>query len=391
MPLSAIEKQEIGDGFTAAGERMGNIESSAEHYEKSLELIMQQLKAYGKAVTSGVVRGEDYQSFWPSEELAGQFGELVLQVIGRKAMGEGTMTGGGALVPREMASWIIQKLGQYGKFRKYATVVPLASDQMLVPQVTADLTIYCPGESAEITESDMSFRQVGLLPKKWCCLTAVSSEVDEDAVVGLGEIIGLSVSRSMAKKEDEVGFIGDGTSTYFGMRGITGALRDVDPTIASIKGLVVGSGNAYSELTLGDFKKVVGILPPDVDENARWYLAKRFYYNVVWALAEASGIANVLEVLTDRKQRYLYGYPIEFIHCMPYTEANSQICALLGDLQVGAYLGERRILQVDRDSSVHFIKDQIAFRAIERIAVNAFGVGDTTEPGPIVGLITAAS
>jgi len=32
------------------------------------------------------------------------------------------------------------------------------------------------------------------------------------------------------------------------------------------------------------------------------------------------------------------GYPGEFTHAMPYAEANSQVCALLGDLSMGAFL-----------------------------------------------------
>jgi HK97 family phage major capsid protein len=73
------------------------------------------------------------------------------------------------------------------------------------------------------------------------------------------------------------------------------------------------------------------------------------------------------------------------------SEANSQICALLGDLTLGSYLGQRKAMTIDRSSDVYFANDQIGFRGIERIDINAYGVGDTTEAGPIVGLITAES
>jgi len=107
--------------------------------------------------------------------------------------------------------------------------------------------------------------------------------LSEDSLIGIGEILAISLTRSMAKSEDLIGFIGDGTSTYFRMRGIAGALRAVDDTIGNIAGLVVASGNAYSEITLADFRKVVGILPPELDETAAWYMHKRFYYDVVYA------------------------------------------------------------------------------------------------------------
>jgi len=199
------------------------------------------------------------------------------------------------------------------------------------------------------------------------------------------------MARSLARKEDLIGFLGDGTSTYFGMTGIVGALRAVDETIGNIKSLVVGSGNTYAELTLGDFRKVIGILPTEADDEAKWYMSKKFYYNVVYPLAETAGVANIFEILSDKKGRYLLGYPVEFVSDMPSVEDDSQICALLGDLKLGAFLGERREMRVERSDHVHFSTNQIGFRGTERITTGIYGVGDTTESGPICGLITAAS
>ncbi len=393
--LTVEEKQNITNGFKAASERIdqleGNAETAAEELKAAIDQLSIQLRRLGKAAVTGRIDEQEYRSFWRTTEEAKQFGEIILQVMGKKAMGEGVQSEGGILVPEELASWIIQKIGQYGKFRSDALLVQIGSDRRNVPKVEADLTVYAPGEGEEITKSDMTFSSVGLTAVKLCCLCAASSELEEDTMVGLGEIIGVSITRSTAKKEDLIGFMGDGTSTYYGMTGIVGALRAVDETIGNIKGLVVAAGNAYSEITLANFREVVGILPEDFDDTAKWYMSKKFYYNVVYPLAETAGVANIFEILSDRKIKFLLGYPVEFVSCMPSTEANSQICALLGDLQMGAYLGERRQLTIDRSAEVYFANDQIGFRGTERIAVNVFGVGDTTEPGPIVGLITAAA
>jgi HK97 family phage major capsid protein len=144
-------------------------------------------------------------------------------------------------------------------------------------------------------------------------------------------------------------------------------------------------------LKLADFRKVVGVLPDDADENARWFMNKKFYYNVVYPLAETAGVANLFEILSDRKDRFLLGYPVEFIGCMPSTQADSQVCAVLGDLELGAFLGERRELEIARSDEVFFGNDQIALRGTERIDVTAYGVGDKTEAGPIVALATATA
>jgi HK97 family phage major capsid protein len=356
-----------------------------------IKQFSQSLRQYGKMVMTGRTEtGEEYHRFWANEEMAKEFGELILQCCGRgqKAMGE-VLGEGGLLVPIEQATWIIQKLGVYGRFRRNVTTFPMGSSSMLVPKIETDLTVYSPGEGVEIEESDMSFRQLSLVPKKFAVLCAISTELVEDSIVAVGEIVGASMARSIAKKEDEIGFCGNGTSPYFGMTGITGMLRAVDPVIANIKGLKVGTGNLWSELTLADFEDVVSILPGDADDNARWYVNRKFYYGVMHKLAAAAGVANFLDIISPNKQRFFLGYPVEFTSVMPGSEGDSQICALLGDLSIGAYLGERRQLTIARSTDVLFKNDQIALRATERIAINVYGCGDTTEAGPIVGLITA--
>jgi HK97 family phage major capsid protein len=83
-------------------------------------------------------------------------------------------------------------MGVYGKFRKNAMVLPITSDKAIVPRVTSDLTVYAPGEGQTITASDIGFDQVRLNVIKLACLCAVSNELNEDAIIGVGEIVGIS-------------------------------------------------------------------------------------------------------------------------------------------------------------------------------------------------------
>ena len=390
-------EKDIKAAFGAAGGRMDDLDCTVQEMKVYVEQAIAQIKRLSKSFMSGTLDGKDYPGFWPNESMAKGFAAVFAQASKRDFPGidekdMGTIGAeGGVLVPDELAIWIIQKLGKYGKFRKNAMPVRMGTGRQHVPKISADLTIYAPGEGKGITKSDLMVGFVKLEAVKLACITAINRELDEDSVLGVAEIIGMSVTRSMAKKEDLIGFMGDGTSTYFGMTGIIGALLGVDATIGNIKGLKVASGNNYSEITLGDFKGVVGILPADADDDDAWFMSKKFYYTVVYPLAESAGVANVFEVLSDRKQRYLYGYPVEFVAQMPSVEANSQICAILGDLKMGAFLGERRQLEIAKSDQAYFAEDQIGFRATERIDINAHGVGDTTDAGPIVALITAAA
>ena len=310
-----------------------------------------------------------------------------------KAMGEDVLTAGGILVPTELIPNIIMLVEKYGVFRRNVLEYPMASDTALAPKLSSGLTVYCPGAGVAPTLSDATFKGVGLTAKKWMTLTALDTELDEDAAIAIGELIGFLIGYALAKKEDEVGFLGDGTSTYFGHTGITGALRAVDATIANIKSLHVATTKVYSTMVAADFEGVLSILPdPADDDNTKWYCSRTFYYSVMVRLAMALGGANATEMQTGAisRQRTFMGYPVEFSAAMPKTAAANQIAAIFGNLKLGAYLGDRRKVTIGRSTDAYFTTDQIGIRGTERVAPTVHGVGDTTNAGPICGLILSA-
>jgi len=311
---------------------------------------------------------------------------------GHKTMvGSGQVTG--SLVTVEQIPSIIMLLETYGKYRANAQTVPMGAGQTTQPKIDGLLTGYVPGEGGTITETEPTIPVVTLTPRTLNFLTGYSMELEDDSLVALGEMLAGLFARSMAYYEDLIGFLGDGTSTYFGMTGITGALRAVHATIANIKSLAVGSGDTYAELALVDFEKVAGILPELADDGeAKWYVHRYFFFTIMVSLALAAGSGTATEILTGQavKQRTYLGYPVEFTQVMPKATGVSQICALLANLRQGAMLGTRGGIEFAQSSERYFEKGVIAVRGRDRIAVNAHGVGNTTNAGPICGLITAA-
>lgn len=313
---------------------------------------------------------------------------------GKKTMTGTAQTGGGALVTVEQSATIIKLLEQYGKYRANARVVPMAAGSTLVPKIDGLLTVYCPGEGGSVTAADPTIQTVALTPKTLTALTAYSLELEDDSLVALGELLADLFARSFAYYEDLCGFLGDGTSTYFHFTGITGALMAVSATIANIKSLVVGAGNAYSELTLANFISVGGTLPDFADDaDAKWYVHRYLYWTVMVALALASGGATATEVIVGagQRQKMFLAYPVEFAQVMPKAAANSQICALLANLRQGALLGTRGGIEFATSDQRYFDQGLMAVRGRDRVAINAHGVGDTTKAGPICALITAPS
>jgi len=306
-----------------------------------------------------------------------------------KAHSEGTNYLGGYLVPPEFSNDIIDLREQYGVARQVTRVVAMGSDTLSIPRRTGGLTAYFVGEATAITESSKSWDQVNLVARKLGVLSLWSSELNEDAMVNIGDDLAGEIAYAFANKEDQCFFNGDGTSTYGTITGVRQRLEDVFTTSGGT-GLIVGAGNAYSELTLANFHSVLGALPLYARTGAVWVVSATFYDTVMHSLQTAAGGNTVVDIANGGQQRFL-GYPVVLSQVMPTTAGNSQICALLGNFRLGSTLGDRRMLTLALSSDYKFAEDQLAIRGTERFDINIHDVGATGTAGPIVGLITASS
>ncbi len=346
-------------------------------------------KAYGFGLfLRGALRG-DAQA---AKQLRG------LWDIELRAHIEGQNASGGYLVPEVFENDLIDLREQYGVIRRVAKTRTMTSDTLSVPRRTGGLTAYFVGENAAITESTKGWDRVSLTAKKIGVLAKYSSELSEDAVIELGNDLASEISYAFAQKEDDCGFNGDGTSTYGGITGICPALKGLSGTIANIAGLVVASGNAYSEIVLGDFNKVKAKLPVYANNgNARWFMSHVFYHEVAEKLMLAAGGVTAAEIAAGRNTPVFMGYPVELVQVMPKAEANSQVCALFGDPSLGVQFGSRRGTTIAMSEHLNFAEDELAIRGTERFDIvvhdvgNASGTAADRVPGPVVGLITAAS
>ncbi len=351
----------------------------------------------------------NYNGVWDSWQQARDFGMVVLaEVAGNKnareyckangidsvrlkTMGEDANSTGGALVPTEFIPNLIVLQEAYGAFRRNAQEIPMPSDSAIAPKLTSGLTVYCPGAGTAITQSDLAFGTVGLTAKKWATLTGIDSELDEDSAIAVGELVGRQIARAFAKKEDEVGFLGDGTSTYFGHTGIIGAIKNV----TSNAGIVAGAGTAYTDLTLANFETLLGTVPEYADDgmDLKFYCSRLFYYTAMVRVALASGGANALEVQMNRmrRQKEFLGYPVELTPALPKAAAASQYCCVFGNLRMGAYLGDARKTTIARSEHAGFSQDIVMIRGTQRVAPTIVEPGTSSDAGPICVLQLAAS
>lgn len=305
---------------------------------------------------------------------------------------------GGFLVPPQWEQDLIDLREQYGTARRICKNRSMASDSLSVPRRTGGLAAYFITDAVAITESTKNWDLVTLVAKKVGVLAKYSSELGEDAMIDMGNDLAGEISYAFAKLEDDCAFKGDGTSTYGGMVGVPAAFTNLSGTIANIAGLYVGAGNLWSELTLADFNATKGKLPAyaAASPNTVWVCSQAFWASVMEKLALAAGGITDAMIVAGVTPRFL-GYPVRITQSMPLTEANSQVCAMLGDFTLGCSFGDRRMTTIALSEHSDFATDQIAVRGTERFDFVAHDVGNahataaSRVPGPIVGLITAAS
>lgn len=310
--------------------------------------------------------------------------------------GEGgsDVSGAGIFVPDEFSTDIIRLIEQFGVIRRLVPATLMKSETKTTPRRIGGLTAYAVGENQAGTESDAKWNEVKLVAKKWMVLTRMSNELSEDSVVNIANELIREIALAFAYTEDLAGFTGTGTSAFNSIIGIISKLDTL--TAGTAPGLILGAGNAYSELTLANFNSVVAALPEYAAASPRWVTHRTFFYNVMQPLALAAGGTTAGDIVSGIAARFL-GYPVEFSQVMPSVAANSQIPVIFGDLSLGCQFGDRRMMNIEFSDQVSvggqsvWERDQIAVKATSRNDFVCHDFGTNSVAGPIVGLEMAAS
>jgi HK97 family phage major capsid protein len=297
------------------------------------------------------------------------------------AMTEGNDLRGGAVVPEVLESTIVELREQFGVFRQESTVVPMSSDSHIMPKVVGELTSYYVSEMGAITPSDMTLTQIRLTAKKLATLTAVSSELDEDAVVSMAEMLTRSIAYSFALEEDKAGFIGDSTITYGGISGLNTLLAAGSTVTAT-------SRQTFGVLTMADFEGCIGRVKQWAGSSPKWYISQAGWANSMQRLLNAAG-GNDLALLAMGPTKMFMGYPVVISQVLPQalTGTTGTLACFFGDLRQGVYMGSRRGVNVQVDPSLYFNQDALAVRATQRYDINIHDRGDASNAGGIVKLV----
>ena len=308
-----------------------------------------------------------------------------------KSVNETTDSAGGYLVPEILLNELIYLRAQYGVVRRNADVRRMTSDTLWIPKMSGSTTVYWTTEGTAITPSQPVFSRVQLLAKKMSILTPVTSEVNEDSVVDLGNALARDMALRFSQEEDRVCTVGVGTTSVDGY--IDGFVTEV-LGVASNAGVITaaaGSSANWTAVTLGNLRSVVAALPRKflIPGEVKWYMSRAAFENVVCnRLDNLSGNA-VLDIQNFRDgQPTLFGYDIEYIDDLASTAAGASGAAIMafGNLRQSATLGDRRDTRIQVSDQFYFNTDELAFKGTQRIGFECHEPGTSSEAGGIIVL-----
>jgi HK97 family phage major capsid protein len=278
-----------------------------------------------------------------------------------KALSSSTDASGGYLVPDEFIASIISWANRYGVARQRLRKVPMGRERVSIPKRNGAFTVYYPEMGVAPTASDISFGLATLTAKKWAVLTFIDEELEEDAVIGVGEMVLSEMALAIAIAEDTNAFRGDGSAAYAGIVGVFGSANVAVVALPATK-------TSFADLTDDDLVDLKYAVPEWVRA-----LPDCAYY-------ASSSIVGVIEKMTDGVGRPLYQQPTEThplrVHghpavpsqVLPDTGASAAGTKFLafGSLMAWGALGQRRSIQMRRSTEVKFLEGQITLMIVPR-------------------------
>jgi HK97 family phage major capsid protein len=309
-----------------------------------------------------------------------------------RAQAGGVNSLGGVLTSPELSSEIIRLVEEFGVYPQFARRVPMNSDTLNIARRTGGLAARPVGENAEVLASDVTFDNVELVAKIWGVANRVPNSLLEDSVIDLADLMAVEIAQAFAEAVDNAGFVGDGTSTYHGVEGITKKIVKAAHS-ASVVSTTDSTEDQYSELTMKNFTDLVAKLPIYARRSARFFISPAGWGSAMLRLAMLPGGASgpggnsSSDVAAGFGERFL-GYPVTLVHSMhsSLTDSSGEVACLFGDLSQAAVYGERRAIQIRTASERYIEYDQTLTFATTRNAMVVHDVGSTTKAGPVVAL-----
>lgn len=375
-------------------------ERKAKEAELERKSMIERLDTIGQAVAD-VAEGKALSNFFPSgpasePDVYGENGEFsyfndvrrardgdskarqrIDDYFEGKAMGEGTDSAGGFLVPPEVSNTLIPLRDHVSVLRQLFTSQPIESDTIRFVAQDSGLAVAWTAEFAEKIQSDLSFSEFEAHVYTAAGLATVSNQLLKDAKWNVDQLITADLAKRFVALEEQAFINGSGTGQPLGIMNTPGVLSvpytDASPTQQEVL-------DKISEAITSVHSEFLGFPDAVVMHPRTWgWLARAHNEEGVYILgAGASGtrrkpgeaIPGYAGGATPRGE--LFGLPVYTTPNVPTNlgNAENESAIIVGDFSQGLIL-DREGIVTDTSSHVFFTSNQTVFRSEERLGFTA--------------------
>lgn len=295
-----------------------------------------------------------------------------------KAMGEGTDSAGGFLVPPEVSNELIPLRDSVSVLRQLFSAQPIESDTIRFVAQDSGLAVAWTAEFAEKIQSDLSFSEFEAHVYTAAGLATVSNQLLKDAKWNVDQLITKDLAKRFVHLEEQAFIAGTGNGQPLGIINTPG-VQSIPYTEATPKqtALLDKISDAITEVQTN----FLGFPDAIVMHPRTWgWLAK--------GRSEASGnyFLGSGAYGTPRKPNEpipgytggtlprgeLFGLPVYTTPNIPTNlgDAENESTVIVGDFSQGLVL-DREGIVTDTSSHVFFTSNQTVFRSEERLGFTA--------------------
>lgn len=294
-----------------------------------------------------------------------------------KAMGEGTDSAGGFLVPPEVSDTLIPLRDSVSVLRQLFTSQPIESDTIRFVAQDSGLAVAWTAEFAEKIQSDLSFSEFEAHVYTAAGLATVSNQLLKDAKWNVDRLITADLAKRFVHLEEQAFINGTGNGQPLGIMNTPG-VNSIPFTAASPKQieLLDKISDAVTEVQT----QFLGFPDAIVMHPRTWgWLAKGRSTNEEYVLGAGAagtqrrpneGIPGYGQGTLPRGE--LFGLPVYTTPNIPTNlgDAENESAVIVGDFSQGLVL-DREGIVTDTSSHVFFTSNQTVFRSEERLGFTA--------------------
>jgi HK97 family phage major capsid protein len=270
-------------------------------------------------------------------------------------------------VPTQWQGEVVELVSQFGAARKYGTVFPLGAGTVKLPKLGTDTAFGLISPSGGVTAKSPTVVFVTFTPEKYGGLVTLPSEIDEDSIIAMGQFLGRYCARQMAKAEDTLFFVGDG-STNGDPEGLILSCATDSKTV-----VMANTKNKRSDTTLANLRALRAVVDAAALGTSAYYMHPTFEQH----LSGLNTAGDKPYVANGINGASLDGFPIRWVDVMPvYSVGDTSGLGfiLFGDASY-QYLGVRKGMEIKTSTEAGFTTDEILVRALQRFTIGKMATG----------------